>query len=496
MKKFLAARKFSFNYFFIIFFSIQTTFLVWSSFRPVGGQHEFRQAQTLWPVKNWQLEGFSLLQPAVPVKGIAQQYWLLEFPLFQWIIYFIGAVVEIEIDYIARLVSLLLALSIVFFIAREIEKIHPNNLSLVLVLFTLNPYFYHWATTGLIDWLALFLGVIAGKLVISVFETNKLILLVPTGVLLALGFLVKISHAFFGFLFIILLFYLLQSKNLTLQNDLKKAIPALSTLFLSLLPFLLWTNFTTDLYQKNDSRFIWTTSSANYAWYFGSSEQYKQFASYVSLVFERYFTTVINLSFLIVLTIFVLYFIKKPLTLLAIIMLGFFYVFVLINLNVIHDYYQIPLLLISGLILSLAAVLLRNKLEKEPARFFSIIFTVLLLTSFSNFSSEAGKALYKDLYLKPKANISSCPSTIAISEPILTLQVENPALLYHCNLKSFMVVEGRTSDEMNFKKERLLYNYVLIQDFREIERVSEFLQKLGGSLSSEVGIGWYQIEWR
>jgi hypothetical protein len=199
---------------------------------------------------------------------------------------------------------------------------------------------------------------------------------------------------------------------------------------------------------------------------------------------------------LIILLILALYFIKKPLILLAIIMLGFFYVFALVNLNVIHDYYQIPLLLISGLILSLSAVLLREKLEKEPARFFSIIFTALLFTSFSSFSNEQGRQLFTDLFLKPKANVSSCPSAIAISEPILTLQEENPALLYHCNLKSFMVVEGRVSDENNFKKEKYLYNFVLIQDFNEIERVGVFLQKYGGSLSAEIGTGWYQIEWR
>jgi hypothetical protein len=59
-----------------------------------------------------------------------------------------------------------------------------------------------------------------------------------------------------------------------------------------------------------------------------------------------------------------------------------------------------------------------------------------------------------------------------------------------------MVVEGRKSDERNFKKERFLYNYVLIEDYNEIERVSRFLQKYGGLLSTEIQPGWYQIEWR
>jgi len=480
---------------FTFFFIVQTVFLFWSSFRPVRGRFEFRQAQTLWPVKIWQVEGFAPFQPAVPVKGISQQYWLLEFPLFQWIIYVLGTATRLNIDYVARITALVLALLIILIITIEINKRYPDNFALFLILFTFNPYFYYWSTTGLVDWLALFLGVVSGKLLILGLKNNKNTLLVLTGILLTLGFLVKISHTFFGLIFMILLFYLIEPENSLFKNNNKKRFWALSTFLLSLLPFLIWSNLIGNLYQKNDSRSIWATSKTNLFWYFGSLEQYQQFMTYLSLVFERYLVSVTNYSFFIFLLIFVFFFIKRPIVLLGFILLSFFYVFFLINLNYVHDYYQIPLLLVSGLILVLSVVNIQEKLRNKPANFFSIILVSLLFVSFSSFSTDLGRLHYGNLFLKSK-NISNCPNLIPNSEPIFTLRVEDPALLYHCNLKSFMVVEGRKSDERNFAKERFLYNYVFIEDPNEIVRVNNFLNKYGGSVSSEVEPRWYHIEWR
>lgn len=473
----------------------QVTFLHWSALRPLAGKHDFRQAQTNWPVKIWLEEGFRPFAPSVPIKGVAQESWLLEFPLFQWLVYFVSKITSLNSDYVARLMALSFAISIVAIIVQILNKQFENKFFLIFFIFIFNPFFYYWSTTGLVDWLALFLGVVAGYLFLSNQSKKINFIYLITIILMSLGSMIKISHTFYGFALVYLLSKYTSKEHLTFSTIAFKEKLNLTFVFLiSTFVFLLWSRITSSMYDSMDSRSIWSVSSETFDWFFGATSQYVNILGNLGFILQRFLSTTLPALIFVLMLFFVLIRTAKPLIVFLVVLLNLFYLALFINLNIVHDYYQIPLTLFSATIFVLFLKYFFELFKPNTPNLLAAPLVVVFFASFLTFSTDMGQQYFQAVTSKSKS-ISSCPTNTQIKEPIFVLRVEDPALFYHCNLKSFMVAEGRESDEVNFEKERLEYEFAYIPDPVELERNSRFLERFGGRLIDESEPGWFRINW-
>ena len=467
---------------------VQILWLLARSFRPNAGFYEFRQSQTLWPVKIWANEGFSPFNPKIPIKGIEQEVWILELPLFQWIVYLMHEITRVNIDYLGRLLSLLLSLGVVLIISLILARNSKKKQLWYSIFLITNPFFYYWSTTTLVDWLALFFGAWAGYLIFSKYK-YKFIIKIIVIALLSVGSTVKISHVVFGFFLI----YILELHRGSKVNYRDNKIYYFLTLVISIVFFLIYSSFTSNLYGPNDSRRIWSTVDDNYYWYFGTFDQYKNLFLNIGLIIDRLILLSSSLILFIFLVILIFLRKNKILYIFSLLFLSLGYLMVFINLNLNHDYYQIPVYFVLMILLILGIEeLLRYSTTKLNRKF--TVAVIFFISCISAFSSDLGQA-YMRVVNDDFADTRACAKSFQPQEWVFTLQVENPHLFYHCNQKSFMVALGRQSDENMFNKEKYNYREVYVLDLDHLEQTNQFLNKIGGRTAGEIESNWHLLVW-
>ncbi len=166
---------------------------------------------------------------------------------------------------------------------------------------------------------------------------------------------------------------------------------------------------------------------------------------------------------------------------------------VFINLNLNHDYYQIPVYFVLMILLILGIEeLLRYSTTKLNRKF--TVAVIFFISCISAFSSDPGQA-YMRVVNDDFADTRACAKSFQPQEWVFTLQVENPHLFYHCNQKSFMVALGRQSDENMFNKEKYNYREVYVLDLDHLEQTNQFLNKIGGRTAGEIESNWHLLVW-
>lgn len=470
------------NKFFFLLLS-EISFLAIRSFRPVGGLDAFRQAQTVWPIKVWNSEGFMPLQPSVPIKGIEHQTWLLELPLYQWIVYSINLVVRIDPIYISRLFSLACSLYIFYFLATQISRQINAPRSLLIILMISNPYMFYWMTTGLVDWLALALGAVSGQLALS---NGRKHLLFPSLIIAAIGGTIKPSHSLFAFL-VVLCFKAGEIKK-------KQLLMALfifpGTMFLV---SSIWQNWISNLYPLDDPRGIWSLNTSTFSWYFGTVDQYVHFSNNFLFVVQRLLPSFGGIFLVGLCT---LGYLKTNLNWklkIALLIIPTCYTIGLINLNVSHYYYQIPMALILSMIVATGLVYwyrhgFIQKIRKE------YIFSVAAILLFSFTYTGNNMSYIKSTLVNEPANTECLSNIQNENSTVLLVNWENPAFFYDCGIKSFQVNLNKNTDAGAFASEKYKYRYVYVYD--NYKDVSQFIGDLNGSLQKVLNTRhWYQIKW-
>ena len=451
--------------------------------RPIGGLDDFRQAQTVWPIKIWNIEGFSPLQPSVPIKGIEHQTWLLELPVYQWIIYFINLIIGIEPVYISRILSLLSALFIVNFLATQISNKTTIDKRILIILMITNPYMFYWMTTGLVDWLSIALGIVCG--IFSTASQRKYFLIISV-VMGILGSGIKPSHSLFGFLIVISLKYSTISKKRLISVLI--IIP--SVMFLVSIS---WQNWISEKYPLGDPRSIWSLNSSTFSWYFGTLDQYVHIGNNLSFILERLIPSFGGIALV---TLCLIGYLKtdfdwKPKLLLILIPL--IYTAVLINLNISHYYYQIPLALVLSLIVGSGLIYWykQNFLEKVRKEY---LFSILVVMFFSFTSTGNNMSYIKSMLVNEPVKTECIAGSEIANSTVLLVNWESPAFFYDCGIKSFQVNLNKNTDEKAFSKEKYQYKYVYIDS--NIGIVSKFINDLNGELEKVLETEhWYEIIW-
>jgi hypothetical protein len=419
--------------------------------------------------------------------------WLLEFPLYQWTVFALHCLSNINVDYLSRLASLGLAYGSAYLICLELSKVLGQKPWILTGFFTLNPFYMYWATTGLVDWMAIFLGTFAAsamiKVVTSVKFTKRTYLTLIMGILLSTaGILIKPTHALFGFGLMLMIEYFFTKEK---QVRFSKSIIGL-TLLPGVICDLSWSRYTSRLYGPLDSRNIWNQDSSHFNWYFGNKQQYSSIFDNLLLVFKRFLSSSFGVWTFVV-CISVIFIWQKYIHLtVALTVLSCVYVALLINLNMVHQYYQIPMLFSFGIILVLgfASVKESNFWNKNETP-LTIFVLISLMFSIGSISSDSRN--YLTMLNNGSDGGSICPTKFAIDGPVLVPLVENPEYLYACGIEAFESNFSNPIDVINFLNERKSYHYMYYNLDTTTPVFQGLAKQLGIKSISKVDGNWYKV---
>jgi hypothetical protein len=426
--------------------------------RPISGQHAFRQAHTAFPVRVWLENGFNLLKPEVPIKGLHSP-WPFEFPAFQTVAYFVHRLLSllgfshISVDRCMRLSGLLFfTLNVVLLMkfAAKIFAIPQFFVNITVVIALINPYIFLWGTTGLIDWMAVFLGSLSVYLIYyppRFFpSTHRSIISTILSLLsLSLGLMVKGPSTFAGFVFYLFLQCAFEKKIS------KKLLLKFTTLLtLSLVPFEIWQKYVLSFTPPGDPKRYIHISKENLGWYFGSIKQYAHPYDYLHFILSRLEPVTVP-SWLVILNLIValIYWKKNKffslatiLTILTILL----YLYFFINLNTVHDYYQIaivlPLLFVSICLPILCLIETQNLLRNRMMIFLLIAFVSIASVMEIEKNHNPEISMYMSMIHSKSSgfDVSSVDKASLPTDGVITLGwPDDPSPLYAAKREGFAI---------------------------------------------------------
>jgi hypothetical protein len=460
--------------------------------RPISGPHAFRQAHTAFPVRMWIENGFNFLRPEVPIKGLNSP-WPFEFPAFQGVAYGIHKLITLigvstlSVDRsirIAGLIFFVLNVILLLQVSKRVFQVPAIFLSIAITSVLVNPYIFLWSTTGLIDWFALFFGSFAAFLLLILPKQSSIHLfkfdnIVFASIFLSVGLMVKGPSAFFGFLFYALI-SVATSKKITWADTVQVS----STFLVSIVPFFIWQNYVKSFTPVGDPKRYIHVSSDNTSWYFGSSEQYTHFYDYFNFILNRLASVSVPIKTLFILSILVIL-IKDAYRrfVMAITLVCSIYLLIFINLNTIHDYYQIAIilpLLFLVLVIPLLSLSTPNGLFSKKIATFGIALLISFMGySFLNSTKNPEGSMYlQSLKLRDAGiNTSAVTSMTEKDSGVITLGwPDDPAPLYAAKRSGFAI--GHDYDFEWIQKNKESFRYLWVNDVNDnssgIQSLSKF----------------------
>ena len=466
--------------------------LIYLCMRPLSGPHFFRQAQTAWPVRMWSTKGFSLM-PMLPTKGERHLTWLLELPLFQYLAFLMHKAFFLSVDKSVRLLGLTFMIGSVFLLIKYFFQLRGKNLKIAMAAAVLNPYMLYWGTTGLIDWLALFVTLLGFLLFLKYRGTHAIPLRIFVTALVILACLVKYPTAFCGALMALGHpdFKYERSKSLLKQTKLIFWIIAISVGTLAVKAYGI---FQSSLYPGSDPRHVWDLNSAIYSWDFGTRTQYAQLPMHLMEIYGRLSRTLSTplVVFLIVVVTIAL----NPRTIRTILYMlsaSLIFVSIFINLNLVHDYYQIPVATIFSTLVGIGIQQIYSSLSK--AKLFPAVAILVIPILFTlTMQDQTARTYVKELFSK-SYETPGCPAPRMIQNPILQLGNDDPEYFYACNVQGFILQTGEPSDVLAFKEEKSNYHFVYRQPNQSWGEIKQALEGFGGHIQ-ETDDHWAKILWR
>lgn len=331
------------------------------------GPHQGRQMQTLWPVYYWTEHGFSPLHSHFYISG-KNQIWDMEFPVYQWICFGIHEITGINLVIASKLITLVasvISAILVFKISQKLNLTYTSSFCALLV-FCLSPFSLYWGSVGMIDNLAIALGLFALNISFDKNSNAKHFVYLTS---LILATLIKPNIGATYFLVCVFL-------QLMRKGERFKAI------FLDGL-FIFSVTLAWSIYAKFDSSL--GTVVSGLTWFFGTPKQYLETPYNFVGNFSRLLPSIIGLLAALIL-IFGITFLKKPREYSVLLVACLFEVLVFANVNF-QDYYQISIIPIVALLLAggfegylgiLAKFANRRRVELAS---LVLIFVLLLFSS-------------------------------------------------------------------------------------------------------------------
>jgi hypothetical protein len=461
-------------------------FLLHLSARNIGGPHIFRQTQTAWPVQYWVINGFDITKVGLPIKGVGNENWLLEFPLFQLLAYALVSLLNLSIDISVRVLALIIAVSSVF-VLFKISGLRQSLWVFTFILVTANPFFWLWATTGLIDWLALFLGISSGVFLNHASTRSRVFLALVLGT----GLMVKFPIAAMGFLLSILLIFFKES--LTVKTFFAYLTKTRAPILVALTIGFAWNYYASQLYGVEDPRSIFSATRNQWGWYFGSREQYSDTVINVLTVFYRFLNTSFHPLIFAILALLGILTKVIPFKSMLLIVPGMLYVAAFPNLNLIHDYYQIPLFFSFVGYFVILIIYVFDQLIKSKKKIV-MIFGILVI---SNLYLVGGYGRTMDYNIEINRTMPikyDCPVNRPLKGVVYITESFDPSFFYKCRYQGIMLNPNWNVDVKTFSGKAKEYQFVYVDNIEDSVTALEFMKAQGMVLTPILENQFYGID--
>lgn len=327
----------------------------------VDQPHSWRQYDTKQYIDAYYYDEVPFLEPSVCWMG-GHKTLLLEFPLPEYLIAKLYSIFGPHV-LVARLFFLFFFLASAYFLYKSLSLVFESSRipRIATLIYGSLPLSLYFSRAMHIDFFVMTFAFGALYFALRAISERRLIHLLISCVFTCIGFVSKAPYFFFLVPPILLFAY--QRKNLGWLFS-RSVIFALPVLLL-----MLWTGYVKDVNGRipdwsvipNFNRF-----TEMWYWYFGSWSQRMNFGNWTT-IFERVFHEVFGWAGAIF-GIFALYLAPKSKEgrwTLSLLLGTLLYVFVFFNLNVIHNYYQLPFLMVASVLIAMTVEFLRTHLKLQ-----------------------------------------------------------------------------------------------------------------------------------
>ena len=385
-----------------LIFSILALVLIGYRFFHLGGviddPHAWRQSDTANYIYDFYKNGIDLFHPAVCWMG-SYKTVIFEFPLPEAIVacfwMFFG-----ESIFVARIVFLIFFLGAAYYFFRVVSRLYSQEVAqMSSILFLVLPLSLHYSRAIHIDFFALFLSLGMFYYFLKAFATSKFRYWSVAILFSIPAFMVKAPYAFFLALPLSILLFKSERRL--------QFIKWLPTLLIPILIFYFWQRY---VYHINGLAPDWDYINHyrkfdnNSNWYFGSLDQRLSLRSWKILT-KRVVMEVATIPGLLLCLAGLWIMLKKKDFFLTGWIIGLLiYLLVFFNLNIVHNYYQIPMVPATAILIALGISTLAGKVRFKSDRYSKVLnISILLIVCISSilfadrnyFNTQDQKLYYK-----------------------------------------------------------------------------------------------------
>jgi len=453
---------------------------------PPYDTHCFRQTQTAGLIRDYYREGIDLFYPRMITLG-DPGYAVLEFPLYQAISAIFYHVFAPDIIY-ARMASILFGLLCIMFVYRLAKRFLDQKTAVFASLFfAFMPLNIFYNRVPMPDTLTILLSLIMLDFLIEGINNKRTIFLVIGILSGSLGLMMKSPYVAPLFLPIIYMVYGQERKLKSFLN-----IRFLAAFIIPVTMMILWQqhanfvnekHFNTDVYPFRElySAVVVKLRPFN-TWYFGDIAQRLDIDNYL-IIMQRIFKEILSIIGIFFLVAGFIALIKKKIAAFFLIWLFSVLLSTLLffNLNIIHNYYQLPLTAILAIFCGAGVTFLINLFQNRKVAFAVATFFMSFYLFMSY--SIAAKFFEKKYYLIEVGEFidSSVDKTAMIATAQPGDALWSPELMYYSDRRGFDVPHYRLDEDMIRYLSGKNIRYLILVDYK------------GGNASIDAAVASYGI---
>jgi hypothetical protein len=170
------------------------------------------------------------------------------------------------------------------------------------------------------------------------------------------------------------------------------------------------------------------------------------------------------------------------------------YISVFINLNIVHAYYQIPLLysMVACLLIAITKEDKKNDMKFNRKGF---LLSAWILGLSLNLLFTPAKGYLQAIQSDDSSGVV-CPINSKVVEPVLSVNIPTgPTLFYKCELDGFNVLTSSSAQVNAAYLERKDYKFAYFENDANFLELESFLSQNGGKVEGVVSRNWVSINW-
>ncbi len=380
-KSYIKNEKFWFTAIIIFFLLIRFALFFYDFSAPTLAHSSFRENQNLMVARNFYLNGINVFLPQLDMFG-DPGYCVLEFPIYQAMITVLYKIFFPSVIF-GRLLNIMFTILSALFLYLIAKKLFDERIAIFSILFFLfSPLILFYSRTVMLEPMEIFLFLAAMYLYFKWIDTEKFYLL-TTGTFLSLTFILVKP------LYIVIFLPVVFIHAFNKENGAKRFGPSLILSFsiqaIFLLLWLLHSRIINNLFPNN---FAFTAKHL-YTWYLGTIKQHFNLNIYF-IILARIMGDMVGKAGIVFFLVSLWYWRKIPTAIKAWLFSSIIYIIIFINLNYRHDYYQLLMVPLLAILMSIGFQRILTLIDKRKNLF---IFLLIFILAYAN--ADTAKRLFE-----------------------------------------------------------------------------------------------------